>query len=108
MKRFSLIALILLGASITIHAAEDFLVEGILIPEPQSNTRSCIGYIPSIGIVKESEDLKVNSDKFQFTDDERLFLQGNVELDFPEGLLKAQNAVLDRNNGKINGNSENR
>jgi LPS-assembly protein len=102
MKRFSLIALILLGASITIHAVEDFLVEGILIPEPQSNTRSCIGYIPSMGIVKESEDLKVNSDKFQFTDDERLFLHGNVEVDFPEGLLKAQNAVLDRNNGKIN------
>jgi LPS-assembly protein len=30
-----------------------------------------------------------------------LILQGNVELDFPEGLLRSQNAELDRENGKI-------
>jgi LPS-assembly protein len=54
-----------------------------------------------VGQVKEAEDLKVNSDRFQFTDDKRLILQGDVELDFPEGLLRAQSAELDRDNGKI-------
>ena len=101
MKRFNLIAPILLGASLTIHGSEDFLVDGVLVPAPQSNNQSCISYIPNMGKVKETEDLKVNSDKFQFTDDKRLILQGNVELDFPEGLLRSQSAELDRDNGKI-------
>ena len=101
MKRFNLIAPILLGASLTSHAAEDFLVDGVLVSASKSNTQSCISYIPRMGEVKEAEDLKVNSDKFQFTDDKRLILQGNVELDFPEGLLRSQNAELDRDNGKI-------
>ena len=101
MKRFNLIAPILLGASLTIHGSEDFLVDGVLVPAPQPNNQSCISYMPNMGKVKEAEDLKVNSDKFQFTDDKRLILQGNVELDFPEGLLRSQNAELDRDNGKI-------
>ena len=101
MKRFNLIAPILLGASLTIHGSEDFLVDGVLVTAPQPNNQSCISYMPNMGKVKEAEDLKVNSDKFQFTDDKRLILQGNVELDFPEGLLRSQSAELDRNNGKI-------
>ena len=101
MKRFNLIAPILLGTSLTIHAAEDFLVDGVLIPTPQINIQSCITYMPRMGKVKEGGDLKVNSDKFQFTDDKRLILEGNVELDFPEGLLTSQGAELDRDNGKI-------
>ena len=101
MKRFNLIAPFLLGASLTVHASLDFLVDGVLVPMPQSNTQSCISYTPSMGEVKEAEDLKINSDRFQFTDDKRLILQGDVELDFPEGLLRAQNAELDRDNGKI-------
>jgi LPS-assembly protein len=101
MKRFNLIAPILLGASLTIHGSEDFLVDGVLVPAPQPNNQSCISYMPNMGKVKEAEDLKVNSDKFQFTDDKRLILQGNVELDFPEGLLRSQSAELDRDNGKI-------
>ncbi len=101
MKKFNLIAPILLGASLTIHPSEDFLVDGVLVPAPQSNNQSCISYMPNMGKVKEAEDLKVNSDKFQFTDDKRLILQGNVELDFPEGLLRSQSAELDRDNGKI-------
>ena len=101
MKEFNLIAPILLGASLTIHSSEDFLVDGVLVPAPQPNNQSCISYMPNMGKVKEAEDLKVNSDKFQFTDDKRLILQGNVELDFPEGLLRSQSAELDRDNGKI-------
>ena len=74
MKRFNLIAPFLLGASLTVHASLDFLVDGVLVPMPQSNTQSCISYTPSMGEVKEAEDLKINSDRFQFTDDKSVIL----------------------------------
>lgn len=101
MKKFNYVAPIFLGASLFVHANEEFLVDGILVPKAQPNTQSCISYVPVMGLVKEAEDLKVNSDKFKFTDDKKLILDGNVELDFPEGLLRAQSAELDRENGKI-------
>ena len=101
MKKFNYVAPILLGASLFVHANEEFLVDGVLVPTAQPNTQSCISYFPVMGLVKESEDLKVNSDKFKFTDDKKLILDGKVELDFPEGLLRAQSAELDRENGKI-------
>ncbi len=101
MKKFNYVAPILLGASLFVHANEEFLVDGVLVPTAQSNTQSCISYFPVMGLVKEMEDLKVNSEKFKFTDDKKLILDGRVELDFPEGLLRAQSAELDRENGKI-------
>jgi len=101
MKKFNYVAPILLGASLFVHANEEFQVDGVLVPTAQPNTQSCISYFPVMGVVKESEDLKINSDKFKFTDDKKLILHGNVELDFPEGLLRARNAELDRENGKI-------
>ncbi|MDA9174196.1 LPS assembly protein LptD [Gammaproteobacteria bacterium] len=101
MKKFNYVAPILLGASLFVHANEEFLVDGVLVPTAQSNTQSCISYFPVMGLVKEMEDLKVNSEKFKFTDDKKLILDGKVELDFPEGLLRAQSAELDRENGKI-------
>ena len=101
MKKFNYVAPIFLGASLFVHANEEFLMDGILVPTTQPNTQSCISYVPVMGLVKEAEDLKVNSDKFKFTDDKKLILDGNVELDFPEGLLRAQSAELDRENGKI-------
>ena len=75
-------------------------MDDVLI-QSKENTLSCISYVPNIGKVKKNEDLEINSDKFQITDDKRLLLYGNVSLDFPEGLLKAQNAELDRDNGKV-------
>ena len=101
MKKFNYVAPILLGASLFVHANEEFLVDGVLVPTAQPNTQSCISYFPEMGLVKEMEDLKVNSEKFKFTDDKKLILDGSVELDFPEGLLRAQSAELDRENGKI-------
>jgi len=91
---------ILLGAIFSIHSNGDFLVDDVLV-QSKENTLSCISYVPNIGKVKKNEDLEINSDKFQITDDKRLVLYGNVALDFPEGLLKAQNAELDRENGKV-------
>lgn len=75
--------------------------ELVLIPTSESNVSRCIAYSPLMGEVKEGQDLKVNSDQFEFTDNKNLVLDGNVTLDFPEGLLKAQNANLDKDNGKI-------
>ena len=73
----------------------------VLTEAPLSNINSCIVYRPILGITKEGESLKVNSDKFELTDDEKLILKGNVELDFPDGLLRSTEANLDRKNGEI-------
>jgi LPS-assembly protein len=99
MKKLHLLP-ILLGAIFSIHSNGDFLVDDVLV-QSKENTLSCISYVPNIGKVKKNEDLEINSDKFQITDDKRLVLYGNVSLDFPEGLLKAQNAELDRDNEKV-------
>ena len=99
MKRLHLLP-ICIGAICSIHSYGEFLVDDVLV-QSKENTLSCISYVPNIGKVKKNEDLEINSDKFQITDDKRLVLYGNVSLDFPEGLLKAQNAELDRENGKV-------
>ena len=99
MKRLHLLP-ICIGAICSIHSSGEFLVDDVLV-QSKGNTLSCISYVPNIGKVKKNEDLEINSDKFQITDDKRLVLYGNVSLDFPEGLLKAQNAELDRENGKV-------
>ena len=99
MKRLHLLP-IFIGAICSIHSNGEFLVNDVLV-QSKENTLSCISYAPNIGKVKKNEDLEINSDKFQITDDKRLVLYGNVILDFPEGLLKAQNAELDRDNGKV-------
>lgn len=77
----------------------NFLIDGVLVPSKQLN--SCISYISNTGLVKDGEDLSINSDKFQITDDKKLILYGNVELDFFDGLLRSKNAEVDRENGKV-------
>ena len=99
MKRLHLLP-ICIGAIFSIHSYGEFLVDNVLV-ESKENTLSCISYVANIGKVKKNEDLEINSDKFQITDDKRLILYGNVSLDFPEGLLNAKNAELDRENGKV-------
>ena len=79
----------------------NMFVGNVLTKGPVSNINSCLIYTPNLGTTKPDENLKVNSDKFEFTDDEKLILRGNVELDFPEGLLRAKAARLDRKNGQI-------
>ena len=99
MKKLHLLP-ICIGAICSIHSYGEFLVDDVLV-QSKENTLSCISYVPNIGKVKKNEDLEINSDKFQITDDKRLVLYGNVSLDFPEGLLKAQNAELDRGKWKV-------
>ena len=100
MKKSSLITNVCAIISISSFAYGE-ISELILIPTPESNVSRCVAYSPLMGEVKEGQDLKVNSDQFEFTDNKNLILDGNVILDFPEGLLKAQNANLDRDIGKI-------
>ena len=83
MKRLHLLP-IFIGAICSIHSNGEFLVDDVLV-QSKENTLSCISYVPNIGKVKKNEDLEINSDKFQITDDKRLVLYGNVSLDFPEG-----------------------
>ena len=79
----------------------NMLVGNVLTKAPAANINSCLIYTPNLGTTKPGENLKVNSDKFEFTDDKKLKLKGNVELDFPEGLLRAKAARLDRESGQI-------
>ena len=101
MIRFSLTALFFVALVLPNKIFGQSLENSILIAATESNVNSCIIYNPIIGTTKDGENLNVNSDKFEFTEDERLILTGNVELDIKKGLLRANKADLDRKNGKI-------
>jgi len=78
----------------------NLLDEGIL--ERNTNNNSCLVYQPYLGVVDDIESLDIKSDKFEVTDNEALILNGNVVLDFPDGILKAGKARVDRKNGLVN------
>ena len=78
----------------------NLLDEGIL--ERNTNNNSCLVYQPYLGVVDDIESLDIKSDKFEVTDNEALILNGNVVLDFPNGILKAGKARVDRKNGLVN------
>ena len=101
MKRFFLSLYFFVFLALPNVAHGESLMGAVLTEAPLSNINSCIIYRPILGITKEGESLKVNSDKFELTDDEKLILKGNVELDFPDGLLRSREANLDRKNGEI-------
>ena len=77
----------------------DLLAEGIL--KQNTNNNSCLVYQPYLGVVEDIESLDIKSDKFEVTDNEALILNGNVVLDFPNGILKAGKARVDRKNGLV-------
>ncbi|MDA0976612.1 MAG: LPS-assembly protein LptD, partial [Proteobacteria bacterium] len=101
MKRFALTLPIFMGSLLMNPIKGDFLVDGVLTKTAESDKNTCISYVPKIGSVKEGEDINIDSDKFQITEDKRLILYGNVQLDFVDGLLRSQNAELDRENGRV-------
>ena len=78
----------------------NLLDEGIL--ERNTSNNSCLVYQPYLGVVEDIESLDIKSDKFEVTDNEALILNGNVVLDFPNGILKAGKARVDRKNGLVN------
>ena len=78
----------------------NLLDEGILVRN--ANNNSCLVYEPYLGVVDDIESLDIKSDKFEVTDNDALILNGNVVLDFPDGILKAGKARVDRKNGLVN------
>ena len=83
------------------YLSGDLVDDGILLQDIKSNN-SCLVYTPYLGEVLDIESLDIKSDKFEITDNEALILNGNVVLDFPNGILKAGKARVDRKNGLVN------
>ena len=101
MKRFFLTVCSIVSITTPNIANGESFIASVLEKAPSSNVNACYVYNPYIGTTLEGESLKVNSDKFEITEDNKLILKGDVELDFPEGLLKAGKARLDKGNGLI-------
>ena len=78
----------------------DLLTDKIL-SENSTNTKTCLVYQPFLGEVEDMEGLDIKSEKFEITDNEALILNGNVVIDFPDGILEAGKARVDRKNGTI-------
>ena len=78
----------------------DLLTDKIL-SENTTNTKTCLVYQPFLGDVEDMEGLDIKSEKFEITDNEALILNGNVVIDFPDGILEAGKARVDRKNGTI-------
>ena len=77
------------------NSLKDVLVEAI------DKDISCLSYVPNIGKVTDIDNLDVKSDQFEITDEKVLILNGNVELDFPDGTMFAGKARIDRTNGSV-------
>ena len=77
------------------NSLKDVLVEAI------DKDRSCFSYVPNIGKVTDIDNLDVKSDQFEITDEKVLILNGNVELDFPDGTMFAGKARIDRTSGSV-------
>ena len=67
-----------------------------------TNSGACLVYRPYLGTVRDIESLDIKSEKFEITENEALILNGNVIIDFPDGILKAGKARVDRKNGLVN------
>ena len=78
----------------------DLLTDKIL-KENNTNTKTCLVYQPFLGDVEDMESLDIKSEKFEITDNEALILNGNVVIDFPDGILEAGKARVDRKNGTV-------
>jgi len=82
------------------YILSDLLADGILETNSQ-NIQSCLIYKPYLGKVEDIESLDIKSDKFEITDQKTLILNGNVEIDFPDGILKSGKARVDQENGLV-------
>ena len=78
----------------------DLLTDKIL-SENSTNTKTCLVYQPFLGDVEDMESLDIKSEKFEITDNEALILNGNVVIDFPDGILEAGKARVDRKNETV-------
>ena len=77
------------------------LLESNVITKNLTPNKSCFSYQPNLGGVDDIDSLDIKSDKFEITDQKILILNDNVEIDFPDGLLKAGKARLDQEKGVL-------
>ena len=92
---------LLIGLAFTQNYVVGDILKSEVFTENTSNT-SCMIYQPYLGVVQDLESLDIKSDKFEITDEKVLILNDNVQIDFPEGILKAGKARLDQENGLVN------
>ena len=74
--------------------------EGIL-QESGNSKNSCFLYQPNLGSVEDIDNLDIKSDQFEITDEKVLILNGNTEIDFPNGFIYAGKARIDKSNGSV-------
>ena len=82
------------------YVNSDLIKDGVLT-ENKTNNNMCLIYQPYLGAVESIEGIDIKSEKFEITDDDVLLLQGDVDIDFPDGILKSNKAKLDRTNGLL-------
>tara|TARA_B100001250_G_scaffold413994_1_gene450127 strand:- start:30 stop:2411 length:2382 start_codon:yes stop_codon:yes gene_type:complete len=82
------------------YVNSDLIKDGILT-ENSTNNNVCLVYQPYLGAVESIEGIDIKSQRFEITDDDILLLDGDVNIDFPDGILKADKAKLDRNMGLV-------
>ena len=92
---------LLIGLAFTQNYLVGDILKSEVFTENTTNT-SCMIYQPYLGVVQDLESLDIKSDKFEITDEKVLILNDNVQIDFPEGILKAGKARLDQENGLVN------
>ena len=82
------------------YVNSDLIKDGVLT-ENKTNNNMCLIYQPYLGVVESIEGVDIKSEKFEITDDDILLLQGEVDIDFPDGILKSNKVKLDRANGLL-------
>ena len=82
-----------------VHLSGNLIEDGVLSKSQTINV--CLVYQPFLGVVENIEDIDIKSERFEITDNDVLLLDGDVDIDFPDGILKANTAKLDRNNGLV-------
>ena len=77
------------------------LLKDKILTENVLNNNACLIYQPYLGVVEDMESLDIKSENFEITENQALILDGNVVIDFPDGILKAGRARVDRKNGFV-------
>ena len=78
----------------------NLLDDGVL-KQNNASLESCFIYEPYLGSVKDIDNLDIKSDQFEVTDEKVLILNGNIELDFPDGYMFTEKARIDRSKGSV-------
>ncbi len=98
MKKYFLVVFFTLNNFIF---ANSILEDNYININSKNKIHQCFAYMPDLGEVDDIDSLEVESDNFEIKDNEILILKNNVNVDFPNGFLKADFAKIDRINKKI-------